>query len=875
MSTWLSATSGLRLSRPAFTSPQLARHARRQSASAFATPQPSASSSHARSSPLSSSKTVDPHALLKAEITHVRSSLLNLLGSSHPTLSQIASYYFHHPSKQLRPLLVLLFSRATNGLGSHFPLKHWSAEHSRLSAEQLDAPLSRPDVLNDFNPSMPDHTASFNSPFDLRPPPTNAYPSPPPSLCADPAVSLPQLAHTLLPTQLRLAQIVEMIHVASLLHDDVIDKSDLRRGAPSAPAAFGNKLAVLGGDFLLGRASAALSRLGDSEVVELIASVIANLVEGEILQMKGTGARTNVDALSSPHPPPSGEIDISSILAQPSRAEAPCPDRWNTYLKKTYLKTASLMAKGARAAVVLGGCREGEVWKEVAYAYGRNVGIAFQLVDDILDFSSSTALGKPGSGADLRLGLATGPVLYAAEEYPELEPLIARGFKHDGDVERALSLIHASSGVSRTRDLAQAYAEKAREVLGVLPASEAREALEALTDGVVRRGWQDLVIFSNLRLFMQPLAAISLLLFALLVTAHGDHGDAGENLKLANAEYAVRHVRPYADFGRVSQTFARASDISVPLQMASEHHIDSFDLESFFQLHDLNRDGVWDREEIEAIYGVHHVYSQKKSKDETEHQKKADHIVDTVLKLMDKSGDGKVTPEEFASAGFKGLPSFDDIGAEGHHYDVESEQFHSTPETQTDEAYNHPEDMEHFGHHENIEILEAEREAKFQGITVEEALRSHEEHPAKPESAPRPKITRGVPKQDPAVKYKDIEKETENQSEWGAGDQGYKQPKSPVERMRKNLPYKVREYARAERDADGPLTPRNVCSTNSGVVGATFNHYMHPSIFHAVALPCYSLKSHTHFYTLTSMSPCLHFRTSYSAFYKSDERLRS
>ncbi|KAG6380750.1 isoprenoid synthase domain-containing protein [Boletus reticuloceps] len=357
--------------------------------SAFATPQPSASSSHARSSPLASANKVDPHALLKAEITHVRSSLLNLLGSSNPTLSDIASYYFHHPSKQLRPLL----------------------KHSRLSAEQLDAPLSRPDVLNDYNPSMPDHTASFQSPFDLRPPPMHTFPSPPPSLYAESAVSSAQLAHTLLPTQLRLAQIVEMIHVASLLHDDVIDKSDLRRGAPSAPAAFGNKLAVLGGDFLLGRSSAALARLGDNEAVELIASVIANLVEGEILQMKGTSARTNVDSSAS------SEVDLASLHAEPLHAE-------------------SLMAKGARAAVVLGGCREGEVWKEVAYAYGRNVGIAFQLVDDILDFSSSTALGKPGSGTDLRLGIATGPVLYAAEEYPELEPLIARGFKHDGDVER-------------------------------------------------------------------------------------------------------------------------------------------------------------------------------------------------------------------------------------------------------------------------------------------------------------------------------------------------------------------------------------------------------------------------------------------------------
>lgn len=196
-----------------------------------------------------------------------------------------------------------------------------------------------------------------------------------------------------------------------------------------------------------------------------------------------------------------------------------------------------------------------------------------------------------------------------------------------------------------------------------------------------------------------------------------------------------------------------------------------------------------------------------------------------------------MTPEEFEAAGFKGLPSFDDIGAEGHHYDVESgasfrnpcpppsetltgrflrqssssttkvcprtgptvrsrpnsllpyivEQFHSTPETQTDESYNHPEDIEHFSHHEKIEIVEAEREAKFQGITVQEALLSHEEPAAKAESAPRPKITRGAPKQDPADKYKDIAKEKENQSEWGTGEQGYKQPKSPVEKMRSVL----------------------------------------------------------------------------------------
>ncbi|KAG0703696.1 isoprenoid synthase domain-containing protein [Suillus ampliporus] len=234
-----------------------------------------------------------------------------------------------------------------------------------------------------------------------------------------------------------------MIHVASL-HDDVSDEFPFHRSAASAPAAFGNKLAVLGGDFLLGRASAALSRLGSNETVELIASVIANLVEGEILQMKGNGRPLFFSV-----------IDV---------------------LRQIYLKTALLMVQGARAVV-------GDVWKEVAYAYGRNLGIAFQLIDDTLDFSSSTAqLGKPGF-ADIQLGLATRPALYAAEEFLELEGMIGRRFGGDGDVERALTLISSSRGVERTRELAWVHAEKARDVLALLPRSEARDALEGLTKG--------------------------------------------------------------------------------------------------------------------------------------------------------------------------------------------------------------------------------------------------------------------------------------------------------------------------------------------------------------------------------------------------------
>ncbi|EMD42317.1 hypothetical protein CERSUDRAFT_129905 [Gelatoporia subvermispora B] len=293
---------------------------------------------------------------------------------------------------------------------------------------------------------------------------------------------------------------------------------------------------------------------------------------------------------------------------------------------------------------------------------------------------------------------------------------------------------------------------------------------------------------------MQLLSGLVFIASFHLAQAHGEHGEpaAGETVQ----QYAQRH-------------------------MASEHHIDSFDVPSFFQLHDLNRDGFWDREEVEAVYGVHHVYSQKKSKDEIEHQKKADHIVDTVLNRIDTNKDGKVSLDEFRVVGLEGLPNFDDLGAEGHHYDVESEfflhhegkssfpqQFHSTPETQTDESYNHPEDIEHFAHHEAIEHEEAEREAKFQGITVEEALEQHEPHdePAPPvvqqpgedeqqpvveagSGIPLPKIVRPKPaSDDPAERFSNAKPD----GEWGAGSSGYKPPKSPSDRLKRNVPYKDR-----------------------------------------------------------------------------------
>ncbi|KAI5478496.1 hexaprenyl-diphosphate synthase [Pseudohyphozyma bogoriensis] len=391
---------------------------------------------------------VDPIKLLGKELGLLRNNVQSLLGSGHPALDTIAKYYFQGDGgKHIRPLIVLLMSQATNGMAPNFAQRQKEAEERESGG--IDDPLEPVSVLNDANPLL-GKAKAFLGAFGASSSST--------STPSDPASFL------LLPSQRRLAEITEMIHVASLLHDDVIDVAETRRSAPSSPSLFGNKLTILAGDFLLARASLALSRLGSNEVVELVASVLANLVEGEVMQMKGNS--------------PEGKKGLGKELT---------PEIFEHYMKKTYLKTASLIAKSTRATTILGGCGTRQGWaagepvKDIAYEYGKNIGIAFQLVDDMLDFTATASqLGKPGGGADLKLGLATAPALYAWEEFPELGEMIERKFAQEDDVERARYLIGKSSGLDRTRELAGEHAAAARRVLEGLPESEAREALDKL-----------------------------------------------------------------------------------------------------------------------------------------------------------------------------------------------------------------------------------------------------------------------------------------------------------------------------------------------------------------------------------------------------------
>ncbi|XP_043703072.1 solanesyl-diphosphate synthase 1, mitochondrial-like isoform X2 [Telopea speciosissima] len=255
-----------------------------------------------------------------------------------------------------------------------------------------------------------------------------------------------------------IAEITEMIHAASLLHDDVLDDAETRRGIGSLNVVMGNKVSVLAGDFLLSRACVALASLKNTEVVSLLATVVEHLVTGETMQMSTT-------------------------------REQRCSIEY--YLQKTYYKTASLISNSCKAIALLAG-QTAEV-SLLAYDYGRNLGLAYQLVDDVLDFTGTSAsLGK-GSLSDIRHGIVTAPILFAIEEFPQLRVVVDRGFEDPADVDLALDYLGKSHGIQRTRELASEHANRAAAAIDSLPESDdedvkrSRQALVDLTQMVLTR----------------------------------------------------------------------------------------------------------------------------------------------------------------------------------------------------------------------------------------------------------------------------------------------------------------------------------------------------------------------------------------------------
>jgi octaprenyl-diphosphate synthase len=242
-----------------------------------------------------------------------------------------------------------------------------------------------------------------------------------------------------------LAATVEFIHTATLLHDDVVDESSLRRGRETANALFGNAASVLVGDFLYSRAFQMMVSVHKLRVLEVLADATNVIAEGEVLQ------------LMNMHNP-----DL----------------RVEDYLRVIRFKTAKLFEASARLGAVLAGA-DPEM-EETCAAYGRSLGTAFQLVDDLLDYEGDpTQLGK-NVGDDLREGKATLPLLVAMQRSPSSDRELIRASIEHGEVAKLgaiVQIVRRTGALDATRDAAREEAQRARECLESLPASAHRDAL--------------------------------------------------------------------------------------------------------------------------------------------------------------------------------------------------------------------------------------------------------------------------------------------------------------------------------------------------------------------------------------------------------------
>ena len=239
----------------------------------------------------------------------------------------------------------------------------------------------------------------------------------------------------------------ELIHTATLFHDDVVDNGDVRRGRPAARMIYGNGVAVLVGDFCLARGLDMVAATGSITMVRSLAATVTEMAEGEVAQLESAG-------------------DPEATIA--------------SYLRVVDRKTASLMAWCSRVGGVLP-----EAVDLALGRFGRSVGRAFQIVDDILDCATDEGTTGKSGGRDLQEGKLTMPVLLACEANPELRARIREALGEQGipaDQARAiLATVRAAGGVERARRRALAFAEEAVTELAILPASPYREALAELT----------------------------------------------------------------------------------------------------------------------------------------------------------------------------------------------------------------------------------------------------------------------------------------------------------------------------------------------------------------------------------------------------------
>ena len=252
--------------------------------------------------------------------------------------------------------------------------------------------------------------------------------------------------------------VIELVHLATLYHDDVMDEAQVRRGAPSANVRWGNNVAILAGDYLFATASRLVSRLGP-DAVRIIAETFAQLVTGQMRETQGVeGAANGADPIEH-------------------------------YLKVVHEKTACLIGAAGQFGAMFSGADEDQVQR--LSRLGNIVGTAFQISDDIIDIDSDPDESGKLPGTDLREGVHTLPVLYALHdsgpEADRLRELLVGPIDDDARLAEALALLRASAGMAKAKDTVARYAAQAREELAALPDGPGRQALATLVEFTISR----------------------------------------------------------------------------------------------------------------------------------------------------------------------------------------------------------------------------------------------------------------------------------------------------------------------------------------------------------------------------------------------------
>lgn len=252
-----------------------------------------------------------------------------------------------------------------------------------------------------------------------------------------------------------LAAVIEFIHTATLLHDDVVDESSLRRGKQTANALFGNAASVLVGDFLHSRSFQMMVNVGHVRVMQIVADATNVIAEGEVLQ------------LLNMHNP---DVDEAA------------------YLRVIRSKTAKLFEAAAQIGALIGGANDAQV--DAAGEYGRSLGTAFQLIDDVLDYSGNTEEIGKNVGDDLREGKPTLPLIFLMENGSAQERELVRSCIENGDEEHfndILSAISTSGALDYTRQAAEKAAQQASDAIAAYPDSEFKTSLQQLAAFSVSR----------------------------------------------------------------------------------------------------------------------------------------------------------------------------------------------------------------------------------------------------------------------------------------------------------------------------------------------------------------------------------------------------